>query len=146
MGAMDGCNSVIHGAASVSSYGQLEESMRVNVEGTKNVLMAARRTKSVNVVIHVGTEAGCINSNGDPLKMLTEETPLPEIPFNGIYSTTKNLAEKAALSFDSPSLRVIAVRPRFIWGNDDTVILPIIAEAARSGVLQWFDGGNTYMC
>ena len=41
--------------------------------------------------------AGCIDASGSPLLDLAETTPLPDPPFAGIYSTTKNEAERAVL-------------------------------------------------
>lgn len=37
------------------------------------------------------------------------------------------------------------MRPRFVWGRDDTTALPQLAAAARSGKLVWFDGGTYLM-
>lgn len=38
----------------------------------------------------------------------------------------------------------MVVRPRFVWGRDDTTALPMLVEAARSGQMAWIDGG-TYL-
>ena len=125
---------MIHSGASVSSFGSLQESMLVNVNGTHNAMLAAKKA-GVLKAIHIGTEASSVNAKGDPLIMLTEETPLPDKPFNTIYTTTKNLAEKAALSYNEfGKFEVVCVRPRFIWGVDDTVILPQLVDAANKGI------------
>lgn len=34
------------------------------------------------------------------------------------------------------------MRPRFVWGRDDTTALPILTAAARSGQMAWIDGGH----
>lgn len=39
-------------------------------------------------------------------------------------------------------MEVIVVRPRFIWGRDDTTALPQLIESARSGKLSWIGGGR----
>ena len=140
--AAEGCTYAVHCAAELSTNPcDLERSRLINVEGTRQVMQACRAA-GVKRIIHIGTEAGCINFNGDPLIDLDETTPLPEKPFPGIYSTTKNEAERAALSESKDGLEVVVVRPRLIWGEDDTVILPKLAEAAESGLLKWFDGGD----
>ncbi len=36
----------------------------------------------------------------------------------------------------------MAVRPRFVWGRDDTTALPALVEAARSGQTAWIEGGD----
>jgi nucleoside-diphosphate-sugar epimerase len=37
---------------------------------------------------------------------------------------------------------VIVVRPRFVWGRDDTTALPQLVAAAHSGKLVWIGGGD----
>jgi nucleoside-diphosphate-sugar epimerase len=46
------------------------------------------------------------------------------------------------LSFHDETMDVIVVRPRFVWGRDDTTALPQLVEAARSSKLVWIDGGQ----
>jgi nucleoside-diphosphate-sugar epimerase len=36
----------------------------------------------------------------------------------------------------------VVVRPRFVWGAGDTVLLPRIVELARSGQFRWVGGGR----
>eukprot|EP01060_Flectonema_neradi_P017358 TRINITY_DN2425_c0_g1_i1.p1 TRINITY_DN2425_c0_g1~~TRINITY_DN2425_c0_g1_i1.p1 ORF type:complete len:445 (+),score=95.74 TRINITY_DN2425_c0_g1_i1:100-1434(+) len=140
--AAEGCSYGIHCAADVSTRPcDLEHSRKINVEGTRLVMQACRAA-GVKRVVHIGTEAACVNFNGDPLIDVDETTPLPEKPFPGTYCTTKNEAEKAAISECKDGLEVVVVRPRLIWGEDDTVVLPKLAEAAESGLLKWFDGGE----
>jgi len=145
MKAAEGCDTTVHSAAFVKVWGDLEIARKITVEGTRNVLQVSKDTLTIDRVVHVGTEAGCLPYDGSSLHNLTERTPLPDQPFPGIYSTTKNEAEKVALSFhEQGQLDVVGVRPRLIWGRDDTVLLPAMVEAAKSGVLQWFDGGEYY--
>src|SRR5690349_21613709 len=35
-----------------------------------------------------------------------------------------------------------SVVPRFIWGRGDTTVLPAFADAVKSGVFKWFNGGT----
>jgi nucleoside-diphosphate-sugar epimerase len=35
----------------------------------------------------------------------------------------------------------VVVRPRFIWGNDDTSVLAALAAAVKAGRFMWMDGG-----
>ena len=139
--AAAGCNLLIHCAASVSTFGSLKSSLESNVNGTHNAMLAAKLA-GVRRAIHVGTEAATIGFEGRPIKMLTEDVPLPDKPFPGVYSISKNFAEKVALSYHSDDFIVVAVRPRLIWGNDDSVVLPAMVKAAQTGVLKWFDGGD----
>ena len=139
--AAEGCQYAVHCAANVDTTATLEQMIQSNVEGSKNVYTACRAA-GVKKAIHVGTEAGCFNEKGEPLVNLSEETPLPETPFHGVYSTSKNLAEKAAIAESKDGLEVVVVRPRLIWGNDDSVCLPGFIDACRSGILKWFNGGE----
>ncbi|MET3924816.1 hypothetical protein [Devosia sp. 2618] len=58
------------------------------------------------------------------------------------YSRTKAEAERLAFSQNGPDFAVIAVRPRMVWGRDDTTALPQLLGAAKSGQLAWIDGGG----
>jgi nucleoside-diphosphate-sugar epimerase len=61
---------------------------------------------------------------------------------------TKAEAEARVLAANSSTasgrggLETIVVRPRFIWGRGDTVLLPRFVEAVDSGRFAWFDGGR----
>jgi nucleoside-diphosphate-sugar epimerase len=39
-------------------------------------------------------------------------------------------------------LETVVVRPRFVWGPGDTTLLPLLAEAVRSGRFAWIGGGH----
>jgi nucleoside-diphosphate-sugar epimerase len=34
------------------------------------------------------------------------------------------------------------IRPRFVWGPDDTVLMPVLIELVRSGRFRWIGGGR----
>jgi nucleoside-diphosphate-sugar epimerase len=128
-----------HCAAKVDDFGRADEFHRVNVQGTENVLRAARDA-SVPRVVHVSTEAVLVG--GPPIVRADETRPLPAHPI-GLYSRTKGLAEQRVLAAnDPPALTTVIVRPRFIWGRDDSTLLPRFAEAVRKGQFAWFDGGR----
>eukprot|EP01059_Diplonema_ambulator_P026785 TRINITY_DN4421_c0_g1_i1.p1 TRINITY_DN4421_c0_g1~~TRINITY_DN4421_c0_g1_i1.p1 ORF type:complete len:397 (+),score=83.36 TRINITY_DN4421_c0_g1_i1:48-1238(+) len=138
--AMEGCQYVVHCAGFVKPHGDFAEARTINVEGTRKVMQAALSAK-VKRVIHIGTEAGCVDKDGNPLININEARPLPTEPFPGVYSTTKNEAERAALCYNGEGLEVVVVRPRLIWGKDDTVVLKELSKAAKEGILKWFSGG-----
>lgn len=37
---------------------------------------------------------------------------------------------------------VVVVRPRFVWGRDDTTALPNLLDAVKSGQFAWISGGD----
>jgi nucleoside-diphosphate-sugar epimerase len=111
---------------------------RINVDGTANALKAAGAA-GVKAFVHVGTEAALCD--GSPLVDVDESRPLPEHPLPR-YPQTKNEAEKRVRAANSPRLRTVVVRPRFIWGNDDTSVLSLLAAAVTAGRFMWIDGGR----
>ena len=78
----------------------------------------------------MSVEAGCIPYDGSALKNLTEETPLPERP-PGIYSTTKNEAEKVFRFKMLEILMSCPVRPRLIWGRDDNSVSTVHGKCEK---------------
>ncbi len=135
---MAGCDLVVHAAAKVEPWGARAEFHRVNVAGTENVLAAAR-SAGVPRLVHVGTEA--VLADGRPIVNADESRPLPPRP-RGAYAVTKALAEARVLAASGPALETMVVRPRFVWGRDDTSLLPKMVDAARRGTLAWISGGR----
>ncbi|HTM22356.1 MAG TPA: NAD-dependent epimerase/dehydratase family protein [Kofleriaceae bacterium] len=135
---MAGCDLVVHAAAYVKENGPREEFFRANVQGTENVLAAARAA-GVRRVVHVGTEA--VLADGRPIVRADEDTPYPRKPA-GLYPLTKGLAERAVRAANGDGLETVVVRPRFIWGRGDTSLLPNLIDAVRSGRWRWVAGGH----
>lgn len=135
---MQGVTHVVHAAADTdhgdSSAGQLE----ANVGGTRNVLLAARDAK-VRRAIHISTEAVLLD--GEPLRNADESMPVSTSQ-RGSYSRTKAESERVALEASSEDFEVVVLRPRFVWGRDDSTALPQLVDAAKSGKLVWIGGGR----
>ena len=134
-----GCTAVecvFHAAAKVDEWGEPEAFERINVRGTRNVLEACEETKAPRLV-HVSTEA--VLAGSGPLVGVDESTPIPA-RFAGEYSRTKALAERELAK--ARNTRVIIVRPRFVWGGDDTTLIPAFAEAVREGRFAWIGRGD----
>lgn len=134
-----GCEIVIHAAAHVDAWGEVDAWDKANVQGTKNVLQAAR-TAGVRRFVHIGTEAALIY--GQDLINVDETYPLAfDSPFP--YCRTKALSEQAVLAANDPAANfsTIVLRPRFIWGPGDTTILPSILEMNAAGKWTWIDHG-----
>jgi len=135
---MEGCTTVHHAAAKVELWGRREDFLRITVGGTERVLAAARAA-GVRRLVHVSTEA--VLAGGGSLAGVDERTPLPARPL-GLYPLSKGLAEQRALAANGPGLATVVVRPRFIWGRGDTVLLPGLVAAMKSGAWFWFGGGR----
>jgi len=135
---MDGCELAFHAAAKVDHWGRREDFRAVNVEGTANVVDAARHA-GVNRLVHVGTEAALVD--GSPMVNVDETRPLPEHPI-GLYPWSKGAAERIVREANGPDLTTVVTRPRFVWGLGDTTLLPQISDAVRDGKFAWVDGGH----
>lgn len=136
--AMQGVDVVVHAAAHTAAWGPRADFERVNVEGTRHVVEAARRA-GVARLVHVSTEA--VLADGRPLVGVDETHPRPLKPI-GEYARTKGLAEDLVLAAHDDTLTTVAVRPRFVWGPGDATVLPEIAKAAQRGRYAWVDGGR----
>lgn len=134
---MKGCDYVVHAAAKVEEWGSRADYQRINVEGTANVLAAARKA-GVKRLVHVGTEAPF--ATGQPLHNIDESTPFPSklLPR---YPETKAASESLVRAANSSTLQTVVVRPRLIWGPDDTSVLPQLVHAVKTGQFMWINHG-----
>src|SRR5581483_3715279 len=73
--------------------------------------------------------------------MVDETQPYPRRHIRP-YGITKAIAEQHVVAASSDRLATVVVRPRFVWGRDDSTLLPRFVEGARRGQLAWFDGGR----
>jgi nucleoside-diphosphate-sugar epimerase len=133
-----GCEWAFHAAAALGDWGDREEFMRVNVEGTRSVLEACAEA-GVRRFVHVGTEAALLA--GSPLVSVDETAPLrPDSPV--LYSSTKARAEQLVIDANREGFETVVVRPRFVWGRGDTTLLPTMVEMVRGGRFAWIGGGR----
>lgn len=137
--AMRGCDVVFHSAAVAALWGDRAAFRRVNVEGTEHVARAARAA-GVRRLVHVSTEAVLVDGKGFIVNA-DESRPLPAHPL-GLYPETKGEAERRVLAAAGDGLDVVIVRPRFIWGRDDTTVLPELVRAVEDGRFKWIGGGR----
>jgi len=137
-GGSVGCDVCFHAAAKVEDWGDPADFERLNVRGTANVIAACREAR-VRRLVHVGTEAAL--TAGQALEGVDETAPLrPDSPF--LYSASKARAEQLVREANGETLETVVVRPRFVWGKDDTTLLPAITELVRSGRFRWIGGGR----
>ena len=135
---MQGCETVFHAAAVVDEWGPRAWFEEINVTGTRHLLEMAR-IAGVKCFVHVGTEA--VFAEGPPLVNLDETRLIPEHPLPR-YPATKAAAEKLVRAANCDELRTVVIRPRLIWGADDTSVLPKLVEAVKKGQFAWINGGR----
>lgn len=135
---MRGAELVVHCAAKLTGgTADATEFHRVNVAGTASVLAAARQAQ-VPRFVSVSTEQVLLGPR--PLVNVDESWPYPE-RHAGPYAASKAEAERLLLAASGPRLATMAVRPRLVWGEGDTTLLPTLLAMARAGRLRWIDGG-----
>jgi nucleoside-diphosphate-sugar epimerase len=135
---MDECDVVFHAAANVEEHGKLADHMRDTVEGTKTALSAAQAAQ-VKRFVHVGTEA--VLADGKPIVRADETAPYPAKPA-GNYPIAKGIAERAVIAANTLAFETVSIRPRFIWGRNDTSLLPKLTSAVKRGRFGWVGGGH----
>jgi nucleoside-diphosphate-sugar epimerase len=134
----EGSDTAFHAAAALGDWGDPAEFERINVGGTANVIAACRAAR-VRRLVHVGTEAALMA--GEPLVNVDETAPRrPDS--KALYSATKARAEEAVIAANREGFETLSMRPRFVWGADDTTLLPNILAMVKSGRFSWIDGGT----
>ena len=129
---------IFHAAALSSPWGPDAEFQRANVDLTRDLLAAARRS-GVGSFVFVSSPS--VYARWADQSRLTEDTPWPDRPLNA-YARTKGEAERLVLAADAPGFRTVAIRPRALIGPDDAVLLPRILRLVRRGRVPLFRGGR----
>lgn len=126
-----GCSAVIHLAARVGVVGSPAQFASVNVQGTANVLSAAR---SAGVHAFVQVSSPSVAHVGSAL-VGAPAGPADPKGARSAYARTKAQAEQLALAADSPDFAVVAIRPHLVFGPGDTQLIEPIVRRARAGRL-----------
>jgi nucleoside-diphosphate-sugar epimerase len=129
--AIDGCDAVVHAAAKVGVVGDWDDYRSVNVDGTANVIAAARAA-GVARFVHVSTPS--VSHAGHSLVGAAADPPVTGRR-GAWYAESKALAERLALGASSAAFPVVAIRPHLVWGPGDTQLVERIVERARAGRL-----------
>ncbi|SMP47637.1 dTDP-glucose 4,6-dehydratase [Neorhodopirellula lusitana] len=134
--AMEGCDAVLHLAALIAipySYVAPDSYVRTNIDGTLNVLEAARMLETPRIV-HTSTS----EVYGTALRVpIDEEHPLQgQSPYSATKIAADKLAESYYRSFDLP---VVTIRPFNTFGprQSTRAVLPtIITQALTSDTIK----------
>jgi dihydroflavonol-4-reductase len=139
--AVAGCGLVFHVAADYRLWAADENELyRSNVDGTRNILQAARKA-GVERVVYTST-VGCIGvphgGEGD------EDRPVTLEDMKGAYKRSKFLAERVALEFAAAGLPVIIVNPTAPIGDHDIKPTPtgkIVLDFLKGDMPAFIDTG-----
>ena len=136
--ALSGCDAVIHLAAKVGVVGDEAEYVAINVDGTRNVVAAARRN-GLRGIVHVSSPS--VAHDGRPIIGGGADSPI-ESHGAAWYPRTKAIAEREALAASDERCAVVAIRPHLVWGPGDTQLVGRIVERAAAGRLALVGGGR----
>jgi dihydroflavonol-4-reductase len=139
--AVAGCAVVYHVAADYRLWAKdPSELYRSNVEGTRNLLTAARNA-GVERVVYTST-VGCIGIPCD--RPGNEDTRVCVDHMNGAYKHSKFQAEQVALQFARAGLPVVIVNPTAPVGDRDFKPTPtgkIVVDYLKGGIPGFVDTG-----
>ncbi|MCB9746542.1 MAG: NAD-dependent epimerase/dehydratase family protein [Alphaproteobacteria bacterium] len=136
---LQGVDVVFHVAALAGMWGPRERYVRVNVDGTKNLLEAAR---AAGVRRFVFTSSPSVTFHGvDELNLSEADASYPE-SFLFYYSETKAIAERLVLEANGPDLATTALRPHLIYGGRDPHLVPRLVQRHLAGRLRIFGDGQ----
>ena len=127
--ACQGCDTVFHVAAKVGMWGSYRDFHTTNVEGTTNLLNAAKAA-GVNRFIFTSTPS-VIYAGGD-VEGWDETAPYPAT-FDSHYAKTKALAEQLALAANTPQFSTVALRPHLVWGPGHDHVISRIVSQGKAG-------------
>ncbi|MCC6465143.1 MAG: NAD-dependent epimerase/dehydratase family protein [Planctomycetes bacterium] len=138
--AIQGHEVVFHVAAKAGVWGRRDEYFDINLQGTRNVLLACQQHR-VRALIHTSTPSVVFARGG--IEGGDESLPYPA-RFLTHYAHSKALAEQEVLAANGiAGVRTVALRPHLIWGHGDPHLLPRVLARARAGKLkQVGDGSN----
>jgi len=136
--AVKGCDYVFHVAAKAGVWGPWEEYVRININGTSNVVGACQ-AQGVRTLVHTSTPS--VVFTGEAFRGADESLPYGE---NWLcpYTETKAIAEEVVLKAASDQLKVCALRPHLIWGPGDNHLFPRVLARARAGKLRIVGDGE----
>jgi dihydroflavonol-4-reductase len=144
--ACSGAEAIYH-LAGVVAYDPSDEPrlQAVNVEGTGNLLAAAKQAGTGRIV-HVSS-IGAVGFTEDPAQPLDEDAPFPQGAWSNRYARTKRLGEEAALRAAADGQDIVVANPGFVIGAGDVnrVSTFVIEEYLRGRLRTTVAGGLSFV-
>jgi dihydroflavonol-4-reductase len=139
---MAGCEGVIH-LASISSWEQIRSPIMriVVVDGTRNVMEAAKRAGGVRTVFV--SSCAAINGTKQPV-MMNEETAFKLDTKKYVYAGAKHEAEKICAEYAADGLPVMTVNPCEVYGPEDEELITAsyLLDALKDWPVMSLHGGT----
>ena len=138
--AVAGVECVYHSAALAGDWMDPDEARRINVGGTRNLLVASTRA-GVRRVVHVSSLSvlGNRHHHGSD-----ESTPYKYA--GDPYTDTKIDSERLVLDFARQGdVEAVALRPGFIYGPGDRQVFPRLLQTLATGEFRFVGDGSKQM-
>ena len=131
--AMKGVHTVYHAAAQVGDWGKWARFVAVTIDGTRNMLAAARDA-GVQRFLHVSSISSYGHPDGEGL-VLDESAPLGvDLHKWSYYSRAKVVAEDLAKeAHRRGEVPLTVVKPSWLYGPRDRASMPRLIRAIRAG-------------
>lgn len=136
--ACSDCQLVFHLAAKAGVWGERQDFLATNLDGTANVIAACQQG-GINYLVYTSSPA--VIFAGEDASGVDERAPYAETYLND-YAESKARAEKMLLRAQGAPiaggsrLNVVALRPQMIWGPGDRHLYPRILSRRQYCVLQ----------
>jgi sterol-4alpha-carboxylate 3-dehydrogenase (decarboxylating) len=108
-----------------------EAIFNVNVNGTRNLLEASKKSRKVHSFIY-SSSTGVVFYGYDNAG-IQEDDNVSETKWNDDYSESKALAEQSVLESNDHGFSTIALRPNGIWGPGENHHIPKLLVVAQLG-------------
>ena len=136
--ALTGFDVLIHAAGCRDLTAPADLLLQSNVRLTQALVDAAA---AANVAQFVYISAASIAmSNPTALLNVTESAPITLQPYLP-YTRSKAIAEASVLAAEQSAMRVVVLRPSFVWGTGDSIDTEI-GPASNRGQFGWFSQGH----
>ncbi|MBS3734209.1 MAG: NAD-dependent epimerase/dehydratase family protein [Phycisphaerae bacterium] len=140
--AHKGVETVYHAAARVGDWGPWREFVAISIDGTRNMLTAARDA-GVQRFVHVSSISAYGHPDGEGL-VLDESAPLGvDLHRWSYYSRAKAEAERIAWSYyERNEIPLTVVKPSWLYGPRDRASMPRLIRAIRAGKAKLIGDGT----
>ncbi len=141
-GAVRAATHIVHCAAKLGDWGPVEPYRDVNVRGMESLLEAASKNDKLQRLVHISSMA--VYQPRDHFDT-DESEPLNKVGVDS-YALTKVEAEELADHYvRREKLPVVTLRPGWIYGPRDRVVLPRILDRLRRRRFLWLGSGQQLM-